>query len=468
VTSASLRAARIDPALVRLLDQHGPRYTSYPTALEFHSGVGEAQYLEHLARADAQAPGAAVSLYVHIPFCERHCTFCACHVIATPRRDVAALYLAALEREVALLAERLPRRRSLAQMHWGGGTPTYLTPEEIESLFAAVTARFAIEPAAELAIEIDPRVTTPRHLETLAALGFNRLSLGVQDFTAEVQEAIGRDQTFEQTRSVLALARRLGFAEGINIDLVYGLPRQSAAAFSTTLDRLIELRPERVAMYSFAYVPWSRANQKRIDAPQLPGAEAKLELHLLALERLLAAGYEPIGIDHFALPGDELARASREGRLDRNFMGYTVRGSTVTIAAGASGIAELEGAYFQNERTLAAYHAALDARRLPIQRGYVLDADDRARQHVIRQLLCNFAVDRRDVERRFAIDFDENFADALAGLTTLREHDLLHDDGRRLRMTEPGRLFVRNACMAFDRYLGEKLAGGRRAYSRTV
>lgn len=459
---------RVDPELVRLLDQRGPRYTSYPTALEFHAGVGEPDYRARLALADEREPGRPVSLYVHIPFCERHCAFCACHVIATPRHEVAAIYLDSLRREIDLVAAELPRRRSLAQMHWGGGTPTYLSPPQLEELFRTVTARFALEPGAELAIEVDPRVTTRDHLETLAALGFNRLSLGVQDFTPEVQEAIGRGQTWEQTRSTFDTARRLGFGEGINVDLVYGLPRQEAAGFAASLDRLVELRPDRVALYSFAYVPWSRPHQKRIEASALPAGEAKIDLYLLALDRLSAAGYEPIGMDHFALPTDELARAARAGRLDRNFMGYTVKPSSVTLAAGTSGISELEGAYFQNERALAPYYAALDAGRLPIQRGYLLDADDRVRQYVIRQLMCNFAVSKGDVEDRFGLDFERYFAVSLERLDESQHRRLVEDEARFLRITDSGRPFVRNVCMAFDRYLTSKLESGRPAYSRTI
>ncbi len=460
---------RVDPELVRRFDRSGPRYTSYPTAVEFHEGVGETSYLERLARADQDRQ--ALSLYVHIPFCERTCTFCACHFVPTPHHEVARTYLDYLRREIDLLAERLPQRRSLAQMQWGGGTPTYLSPTELEELFAAVTGRFAFEPGAEIAIEVDPRFTTRDHLETLARLGFNRLSLGVQDFTPAVQEAIGRGQTFEETRTIVEAARDLGFCEGINFDLVYGLPRQDEATFETNLDRLLELKPDRVAMYSFAYVPWARPHQKRIDVAALPAGEVKLALYSMALERMLGAGYESIGMDHFALPGDELARAAHASRLDRNFMGYTVQPASAMVALGVSGIGEVEGAYFQNERKLPAYYRALDAGRLPIERGYLLDDDDRLRQHVIRQLMCNFVLDKDEVERRFGIDFDHYFAGPLAELAQpdgARAAGLVVDEGRALRVTEPGRIFVRNLCMAFDRYLEAQRERGRPVYSRTV
>jgi oxygen-independent coproporphyrinogen-3 oxidase len=308
-------------------------------------------------------------------------------------------YLDHLSRELALLAARLPRRPSLRQMHWGGGTPTYLAVAELETLFAAVTAHWTIEPRAELAIEIDPRVTSVEQLEALARLGFNRLSMGVQDFTPEVQEAIGRRQTFAETKALMEAARALGFSEGINFDLIYGLPRQTAASFELSLERLVELRPDRVAMYSFAFVPWARLHQRRLDAAALPERGEKLALHLMARARLLGAGYVQVGIDHFALPSDELARAAGDARLARNFMGYTVKESSTLVAAGVSGIGEVAGAFFQNQRKLSSYYAAIDAGRLPIERGYVLDPDDRIRQFVIRELLCNFAVDRNAVRR---------------------------------------------------------------------
>jgi oxygen-independent coproporphyrinogen-3 oxidase len=466
----TVAAPRADAELVRRFDRPGPRYTSYPTAVEFHDGVGESDYLEHLARADERAPGEPLALYVHVPFCERLCTFCACHFVATPRREAARTYLDHLRREVELLAARLPRRRELAQMQWGGGTPTYLSPDQLEELFGEIAGRFEPRPGAELAIEVDPRVTTREQLATLARLGFDRLSMGVQDFTPAVQEAIGRRQTFEQTRDLLAAARDAGFGAGVNFDLVYGLPLQDEASFAASLDRVIELRPDRVALYSFAWVPWARPHQKRIDPATLPTAEVKLALHLAGRRRLVDAGYEPIGLDHFALPGDELARAARTGRLERNFMGYTAAAAAPTVALGVSGIGELEDAYFQNERRLASYYAAIEAGRLPIQRGLRLDPDDRLRRFVIHELLCRFEVDKEEAERRFGIDFDRYFEAPLARLAAQGDGGppLVAAEGRRLRVTEAGRLFVRNVCMEFDRYLGARQARGAPVYSRTV
>ncbi len=462
----SIALLGIDPVLVERLDRSGPRYTSYPTALEFHPGVDEAAYGEHLMRANEGEPGAPLSLYIHIPFCEKLCTFCACHFIPTPHHEVTRPYLTHLAREAELLAERLPARRELAQVQWGGGTPTYLAPAELEELFGAVARHFPLAPSAEVAIEVDPRFTTRAHLETLARLGFNRLSLGVQDFTPAVQQAIGRGQTFEETRALVDAAREIGFSGGVNFDLIYGLPLQDEKSFQINLDRLLELAPERVAMYSFAYVPWARPHQKQLDASVLPAREVKLELYLAALGRLLGAGYQSIGMDHFARPGDELARAAREGRLERNFMGYTVRPASAQVALGLSGITEVEGAYFQNQRKLPAYYRAIDAGQPPIERGYVLNNDDRLRQHIIRRLLCRFELDPTEIETHFGITFEAAFPRELAALDEAREQGLIERHGRRFRVTDLGRLFVRNLAMIFDRYL--ETHRERPAYSRTV
>lgn len=469
--TAARRSPAVDAELVRRFDRAAPRYTSYPTALEFHEGVGESDYRERLAAADARAPAAPLALYVHIPFCERLCTFCACHFIATPHREVATAYVADLERELELLAGALPRRRTLAQLQWGGGTPTYLPPAELERLHAAIARQFTFAPGAEVAIEVDPRFTTRAHLASLARLGFNRLSMGVQDFTPAVQEAIGRRQTFAETRDLVLAARALGFGGGLNFDLVYGLPHQDEESFDTNLDRLLELAPDRVALYSFAWVPWARPHQKRIDPETLPAGEEKLALFLAARERLLEAGYEAVGIDHFARPDDELARAARAGRLDRNFMGYSAEPPAASVAVGVTGIGELDGAYFQNERRLSDWRDAIAAGKLPVRRGYLLDADDRIRQHVIGRLLCDFEVDKTEVARRFAIDFDEYFSDSLATLADWNRASgggLVADHPDRLTVAPTGRPFVRSLCTAFDRHLAARTAGGRPAFSRAI
>jgi oxygen-independent coproporphyrinogen III oxidase len=463
-------SGRVDLDTVRRFDRPGPRYTSYPTAVEFNEAVGEAAYLDALRRANVR-PEAPLSLYAHLPFCEHRCLFCGCHVVITPHMPVAEKYLAYIKREIELLAERLPDRRAVVQMHWGGGTPTYYSPAQLRDLARHIRGHFDFVDGAELAIEVDPRVTSRDHLETLAELGFNRLSMGVQDLTPEVQAAITRNQSYDETAELVRQARELGFTEGINLDLIYGLPLQEPETFGRNLDQVIGLRPDRVAVYSFAYVPWIRGHQKKLDQATLPSAEVKLELYLMAMDRFLDAGYEPIGMDHFALPDDELAVAAGAGRLHRNFMGYTVMPASDMVAVGISGIGEVQQGFFQNEKKLSTYYEALDAGRLPVARGYLLDEDDRIRQYVIQQIMCNFVVRKADVRERFGVEFDVYLAESLARLDDVRAAGfvVLDDDG--LRVTPQGRVFVRNVCMAFDRYLLEKERardGERPVFSRTV
>jgi oxygen-independent coproporphyrinogen-3 oxidase len=465
---------RVDLETVRRFDRPGPRYTSYPTAVEFTDEVGPAAYLEKLAASNAEGD-APLSLYAHLPFCEHRCLFCGCHVVITPHMPVAEKYMEYIKKEIDLLAARLPDRRTLVQMHWGGGTPTYYAPAQLRELFEHVRKYFDFADGAEIALEVDPRVTTRDHLETLSDLGFNRLSMGVQDLTQEVQKAIDRNQTYDQTADLIRMAREVGYTEGINVDLIYGLPKQRPETFATNLEKIIELRPDRVAAYSFAYVPWIRGHQKKLDQDDLPSPEVKLELYMMAMDRFLEAGYEPIGMDHFALPDDELSVAAREGRLYRNFMGYTVMPASDMVAVGISGIGEIQHAFFQNEKKLSRYYQALDEDRMPVQRGYLLDEDDIVRQHVIQQIMCNFEVSKSAVNERFDVDFDRYFADSLARLDAVRDAGFIEEDDERLRVTERGRLFVRNVCMEFDRYLAEKQAekdeeeeAGTPVFSRTV
>ncbi|MCJ7628395.1 MAG: oxygen-independent coproporphyrinogen III oxidase [Longimicrobiales bacterium] len=457
----------VDLETIRRFDRPGPRYTSYPTAVEFHGGVGADAYRERLAEANARGSAAPLSLYAHLPFCEHRCLFCGCHVVITPHMPVAEKYLEYVRREIDQVAALLPDRRDVVQMHWGGGTPTYFSPDQLSHLMGKYKEHFHFVEGAELAIEVDPRVTSHDHLARLVELGFNRLSMGVQDLTPEVQKAITRDQTFEQTASLMEYARKVGFKEGINLDLIYGLPEQRLDTFGTNLDQILGLRPDRVALYSFAFVPWIRGHQKKLDEGSLPSAELKLQLYLLAMERFLQAGYEPIGMDHFALPDDELAIAAGDGRLHRNFMGYSVMPASDMIAFGISGIGEVQGAFFQNEKKLSTYYEALEGGRLPVQRGYVLDEDDKIRQHVIREIMCNFHVSKVDVSERFGIEFDEYFSRSLERLQDVTDAGFVEVTEGSLRVREEGRLFVRNVCMAFDRYLEAK-AGEGPVFSRTV
>lgn len=437
--------------LIERYDRPGPRYTSYPTAMEFHPGVGEAAYAERLRRAAAR-PDDPLGLYLHLPFCAERCLYCGCNVVITRKRHVAGRYLELLQREIGMVAQRLGGRRRLRQMHWGGGTPTYLTPAELRALFEAVGRHFEIEGDAELAVEIDPRVTTAEHLETLRRLGFNRLSLGVQDFTREVQERVNRIQSFDDTRALVERARALGFPS-INVDLIYGLPLQRPETFRRTLQKVLWLRPERMAVYSYAHVPWMRVQQRRIEASELPPPAVKLELIASALDAFRAAGYLAIGMDHFALPEDELGRALADGTLWRNFMGYTVRHAPDLVACGLSGIGDVAGAYVQNERKLSRYQQAVAAGRLPVERGVVRSPEDELRRYAITSLMCTFRLDFADLEKRFAIDARRHFAAEIEALRPLADDGLvrLGEDG--IDVEGDGRLFVRNACMVFDAYL---------------
>jgi oxygen-independent coproporphyrinogen-3 oxidase len=453
-------------ALIERYDRPGPRYTSYPTAVEFHGGFTAREYGDRLA--DASRADAPLSLYIHVPFCEERCAYCGCAVIATRRRDVAATYLEYLEREIAMLAGALGPRRRVVQYHWGGGTPTYLSPEQIVRLDAAVRRHFDIAPDAEQAIEIDPRVTTQAQIALLRRLGFNRLSFGIQDFNERVQQAIHRRQSEQDTRTLYWAARDAGF-ESINFDLIYGLPLQTVESFRTTLASVVDLLPDRIAVYSYAHVPWIRPNQKAIDPLDLPDAQTKRRLLATAVEAFTAAGYVSIGIDHFALPDDELAVAARERRLHRNFMGYTVRPAPDSVAVGVSAIGDVAGAFSQNFKSLARYYEAIDEGRFPVERGYALTADDKVRRYVIAELMCNFHVDGRVLRDRFGVTLGEYFSKELERLAAPggpAGDGLVTIDDNALTVTPRGRLFARNVCMVFDVYLAAH--AGRPTFSRTV
>lgn len=456
--------------LLERYDRPGPRYTSYPTAVEFHDGVRHEIYVERLARLN-RANEAPLSAYVHLPFCEHRCSFCGCNVVITPHREVASRYLQAVEQEIDLLASHLPDRRTISQMHWGGGTPTYYTPAQLEQVFARIARHFKFTPDAELGVEVDPRVTTFEHLEMLRGLGFNRLSMGVQDFNPKVQEAVNRIQSFELTRDLIVKARELGFSS-INVDLIYGLPHQTLETFKATLDQALTLRPDRVAAYSFAFVPWMKAHMKQIDIDALPTPEVKLSLLAATVDAFLGAGYRQIGMDHFALPTDDMARAVDTHTLHRNFMGYTVKSTSDMVAIGVSAIGDVQGAFVQNTKKLPEYYEAVEAGRFPIERGYELSEDDAIRRYVITELMCNFRLDTGEVEQRFGIDFETYFADELARLaggdSSPVADGLVTVTGGLITVQPTGRMFVRNICMIFDTYLAARTGGPKPVFSRTV
>jgi oxygen-independent coproporphyrinogen-3 oxidase len=460
-------AALVTEEIVARYDRPGPRYTSYPTAVEFAESFGAEDYRARLAGANAVGD-VPLSVYTHIPFCAERCGFCACHVIASPLGTrVTEPYLAHLFREIELVARALPGRRRVAQYHWGGGTPTYLTVDEIHRLLDQFERFFTFVPDAELAIEVDPRVTTSAQLQALRSRGFNRLSIGVQDLDAHVQEAIGRVQPLAETAAIVGEARRLGY-HGVNVDLIYGLPYQSVPSFGDTVDEVIALRPDRLAVYSFAYVPWLKGHQRRLPDGALPDHQEKIRLLLEARERLLRAGYRAIGMDHFALPDDELSLALDQGRLKRNFMGYTVQDAPDQIGLGVSAIGLVRGAYAQNHKKLSTYYADVEAERFPIERGYALSADDRVRADVIQALMCDFEVDTAAVERRHGIAFRDYFASELQALGGLAAEGLAVIEPDRIVVTGLGELFVRNLAMCFDRYLAAHRPSAGPRFSRTV
>jgi oxygen-independent coproporphyrinogen-3 oxidase len=460
--------AAVTADLLRRYDRPGPRYTSYPTALEFNATFGPEQYEERL-RLAAQHPELPLSLYAHLPFCESRCSFCACTVLITRNHGVGDKYLGYILREIDAVAPLLGERRRVAQLHWGGGTPTFFDEESLELLFAKFKERFDLLPDAEIAIEVDPRVTSMTQMATLRRLGFNRVSMGVQDFDGAVQEAIHRIQPLDATRDLILEARRLGF-ESVNLDLVYGLPRQTEEGFLRTLDAVVALRPDRLAVYSFAVVPWMKRNQRLIRMEELPATEVKLRLFGHAREVLLRAGYRAIGMDHFALPGDELSLAADARTLHRNFMGYATRPAPDMIGFGMSAIGEVAGAFVQNHKSLTRYYEHLDAGRLPVERGLVLDVDDERRRAVILSLMCNCHLDIAAWERRFGESFADVFARELVELGAPdgpAAHGFVVLSRDALEVTPAGALFVRNVAMVFDRRTRERRVDGP-AFSRTV
>ncbi len=461
----------ITKELLLRYDRPGPRYTSYPTAPVWSEAFGEEDWNAALARADRR-PEAPFSLYVHVPFCRTMCFYCGCNVLITRRREKVTAYVDRVLAEARLLAERLPNRRTVRQHHWGGGTPTHLEPEEIARLFTGITELFPLHPEAEVGIEVDPRVTTAAQLDVLADLGFNRISLGVQDFTPEVQTAIHRVQSVEETKALIDGARARGF-ESVNVDLVYGLPRQRPETFERTLDLVIDWGVDRVACYSFAYVPWLKRHQRALPEEDLPSPETKFALLALALEKFSGAGYVAIGFDHFARPGDGLARAARERRLHRNFMGYTTRmepgrGGEDMLMLGITSIGEVAGAFGQNHKDVRAWSAAVDSGHLPIHRGHLRTPDDEERRRIILDLMCDYRVDFAAYDAPGRPPFAERYAAALAALAPLARDGLVEIHSDALVVTQVGRIFLRNVCMPFDAYLEAQLSEGRARFSRTV
>ncbi len=450
--------------LFRKYDRPGPRYTSYPTAPEWTEAFGRAQYADHLGRADAK--GGPLSIYVHIPFCREMCRFCGCNVVATHDRSRADAYLDLLEKEVALVAAKLPNRREATQLHWGGGTPTFLDEKQLARCHEVVARHFGFAKDAEKAVEIDPAITTKSQIEVLAKLGFNRISMGVQDFDGKVQQVVGRIQGEKETAELVQAARGHGF-HGVNLDLIYGLPYQTPETWQRTLDRIISIHPDRLAVFGFAYVPWSKPHQRLLPQEALPKTEQRVELFLAAVEAFTKAGYRLIGLDHFALESDELAKAQDAGYLYRNFQGYTIRPAPDTVAFGMTSISDIGGAYAQNAHKLKDWGDLVSAGEIPVQRGAAMSDDDVMRRFVINRVMCLLRLDLREVGEKFGPEARAAVEqDLRAGAKELVEDGLVTLEGDLVRVTPLGQILVRNVAMLFDAYLRRE--GGKKQFSRTV
>jgi oxygen-independent coproporphyrinogen III oxidase len=457
---------RFDREMVIKYDRPGPRYTSYPTAPHFEDGFGHADYARLLERS--AATGRPLSLYVHVPFCAHRCFFCGCNVTISHDRQWGKRYLPLLAREMEMAAELLEAgRREVVQVHWGGGTPTFLPPEDLAELMLLIRRNFRLADTCEAGVEVDPRECSPEHLDALAAAGVNRLSMGLQELDPEVQKAVNRIQTAEQTWAVLDGARQRGI-ESVNVDLIYGLPLQTPERFAATLEEVLRMSPDRLALFNFAYLPTTFPHQKVLDPAALPSPDTKLRMLEEAIATLTAAGYVFIGMDHFAKAGDPLVQALRDRTLTRNFQGYSTCANSDLVAFGVSSIGEVGGGYAQNLKTVGEFGAALQKDRFATCRGLVLSDEDVLRRDVILRLMCHFRLDKREVERRWGIeDFDLRFAHEVERLRPMAEDGLVEMGRDHIEVTPLGRLLVRNVAMSFDAYLGSPRSAAVR-YSRTV
>ena len=454
----------ISEALIRRFDRTGPRYTSYPTADRFFQDFPAQPYIHELSRRALSSSNPPLSVYLHIPFCQSLCYFCACNKVITQDRSKSEQYLRYLLREIDMVTQYMGEDRRTEQLHLGGGSPTFLEHAQLARLMERLQARFQFTPDAELGIEIDPRTLADGTLQGLAELGFNRTSFGVQDFDPRVQEAVNRIQPFDMVRRAVQDGRAAGF-QSINTDLIYGLPLQSLDSFAATIDSLVELRPDRIALYNYAHLPNRFKAQRLIREADLPDAEQRLQLFLMSSQRLLDAGYVYIGLDHFALPTDELNLARLDGSLHRNFQGYTTRASCDLVSFGVSSIGHVGPMHVQNVRSLRNYYADLDRGRIPVERGIVMQQDDRLRAEIIMNLMCSVPVRIARLEARYGIDFASYFATELQELHTYEDAGLVAVDGESIRVLAKGRLFVRALSMVFDKYLAQATTA---RYSRLI
>ncbi|GAB6065647.1 oxygen-independent coproporphyrinogen III oxidase [Aquifex pyrophilus] len=445
--------AEFNKELIKKYDRPGPRYTSYPPATEFNERFGAEEYIKRLIKSNERKT--PLSLYFHIPFCEQRCLYCGCNVIISHRKGIEEPYLERVYKEMDLVSQYIDKDRKVIQLHWGGGTPNYLSPEQIKKFFGEIEKRFPIDENAEISIELDPRYLTDEQIKAIKEVGFNRVSMGIQDLNPKVQQAVNRVQPYELIKEKMEKLREAGF-ESINVDLIYGLPYQTKESFEETVEKVIELNPDRIATYSFAYIPQIKPHQQLLPKEALPSAEEKLRILEMVIERFQSAGYVYIGMDHFAKPHDELAVAQRKGELWRNFQGYTTKKGVELLGFGATSIGMLYDSYFQNWKTLRDYNKTVDEGRIPVFRGYVLNEDDFIRREVIMDIMCNLGVEFGKIEKMFSINFKEYFERELEELREMEEDGLIKIEEDRIRILPVGRLLIRNVAMVFDAHLRKK------------
>ncbi|HUF05215.1 MAG TPA: oxygen-independent coproporphyrinogen III oxidase [Aridibacter sp.] len=456
----------IDIDLLKRFNQPGPRYTSYPTAPLFSSDFTPGDYLAEIKGTNPGGEDREISLYFHFPFCAKLCYFCGCNMMVTRDRSMIALYNEVLKKEIGMIRPLISDARKAGQLHWGGGTPSYLTPDEIRDVGLYIAELFDFAEDIEASVEIDPRGLTREHMEAFREVGFNRTSFGVQDFDPVVQETINRVQSEEITRQTVEWARELGF-RSVNLDLIYGLPYQTLEHFSDTVERIIDINPDRIAVFNYAHVPWLKKHQKVIPSDALPSADERLRILKMTIETLVAAGYVYIGMDHFARSTDDLAEAQRNKSLYRNFQGYSTKAGRDVYAFGLSAISQFEDIYAQNLKDLRQYYSRIDAEEPATFVGYRMTRDDHIRKETIMQLMCHLEIDKDDIEQKFGIEFDRYFSGDLEKLGRFVDEGLLEHDERRISVKGAGILVIRNFAMCFDAYL-EKMAKDKPVFSKTV
>jgi oxygen-independent coproporphyrinogen-3 oxidase len=457
---------KIDIDVLKRFNQPGPRYTSYPTAPLFSPEFTAADFTREIIETNSAANETAISLYFHFPFCAKLCYFCGCNMLVTSDRAAIAKYNDYLKREIEMLAPLVSEHRKVEQLHFGGGTPSYLTPDEIRDVGSFIKSKFNFSDDLEASVEIDPRGLSREHLEAFREIGFNRTSFGVQDFDLKVQEAINRVQSEEITRQTVLWARELGY-KSVNIDLIYGLPHQTLSEFGESVEKVIDISPDRIAVFNYAHVPWLKKHQNVIKTEDLPLPDERLQILRMTIEKLVGAGYEYIGLDHFAKPTDELAIAQNNNTLYRNFQGYSTKAGADVYAFGVSAISQFQNIYAQNQKNLNDYYARIDAREAATAVGYRMTADDHIRKETIMQLMCHLEIDKRDIERKFGIDFETYFADDLPKLDTFIIEGFLENNADKIKIKGAGKLIIRNVAMCFDAYLA-KMMKEKPVFSKTV